>query len=87
MSEVHQYILVTKNNLTSDQRKLYDLVQAAGIVMHPTLFKSIMDLLNEKVPPHALLNVLKEQSGRILNRSNISNDNFLPEEFINGNMR
>lgn len=46
-----------------------------------------MDLLNEKVPPHALLNVLKEQSGRILNRSNISNDNFLPEEFINGNIR
>lgn len=49
MSEIHQYILVTKNNLTSDQRKLYDLVQAAGIVMHPTLFKWVEKSLGSSV--------------------------------------
>ncbi|KAK3861946.1 hypothetical protein Pcinc_019526 [Petrolisthes cinctipes] len=66
MSDVHKFTLVTKNNnLTSDQRQLFDLVRAAGFTLHPQIFKIIMDLLNLHVPPHALVTLLKEVSGKI----------------------
>lgn len=66
---------------------MFDLVRAAGIVMHPHLFKTIMDLLAQNIPPHALISLLKELSGKIPCEEDEINDNVLQEEKGNDNSR
>ncbi|KAG7174407.1 Mitotic-spindle organizing protein 2-like [Homarus americanus] len=86
MSEVHLYTLVTKNNLNSEQRQLFDLVRAAGIIIHPQLFKTVMDLLAQNIPPHALINLLRDLSSKIPCGEDVINQNTVQEGNMNDNL-
>lgn len=62
---MERFRLVTKSHLNPEQRQLFDLVLAAGITIHPEIFKVLMDLLALNVPPHAILSLLREVQDKI----------------------
>lgn len=43
MTNMERFRLVTKNQLNPEQRQLFDLVLAAGITIHPEIFKWVME--------------------------------------------
>ncbi|KAK3599070.1 hypothetical protein CHS0354_024396 [Potamilus streckersoni] len=51
--------LLSKNVLTADEMEQYELAQLAGVVMDPSVFKIIIDLLKMNVSPTAVLQMLK----------------------------
>ncbi|KAK8391504.1 hypothetical protein O3P69_017221 [Scylla paramamosain] len=65
MTNMERFRLATKNQLSPEQRQLFDLVLAAGITIHPKIFKVLMDLLALNVPPHAILSLLREVRDKI----------------------
>ncbi|CAL4257752.1 unnamed protein product, partial [Meganyctiphanes norvegica] len=80
MSETHLYTMVTRNNLTKEQISLFELVRSAGIVIHPKIFKTLMELLELNVPPHALLTLLRDVSNKVPSAADDINDNLMPDE-------
>lgn len=59
-----QYTLMSKNVLSLEEQELYELSQLAGVVLDPSVFKIIMDLLKMNVAPQAILQVLRSISGQ-----------------------
>ncbi|KAL3858136.1 hypothetical protein ACJMK2_012747 [Sinanodonta woodiana] len=51
--------LLSKNVLTADEMEQYELAQLAGVVLDPSVFKIIIDLLKMNVSPTAVLQMLK----------------------------
>ena len=43
MTNMERFHLVTKNQLNPEQRQLFDLVLAAGITIHPKIFKWVIN--------------------------------------------
>lgn len=59
-----QFTLMSKNVLSLEEQELYELSQLAGVVLDPSVFKIIMDLLKMNVAPQAILQVLRSISGQ-----------------------
>ncbi|XP_073532539.1 mitotic-spindle organizing protein 2B isoform X1 [Phyllobates terribilis] len=56
---VQKYVTKKKKVLTAEEAELFELVQAAGIVMDQEVFKIIVDLLKMNVAPLAVFQMLK----------------------------
>ncbi|XP_069610320.1 mitotic-spindle organizing protein 2B isoform X5 [Ranitomeya imitator] len=56
---VQKYVTKKKKVLTVEEAELFELVQAAGIVMDQEVFKIIVDLLKMNVAPLAVYQMLK----------------------------
>ncbi|XP_075691811.1 mitotic-spindle organizing protein 2B [Rhinoderma darwinii] len=56
---VQKYVTKKKKVLTAEEAELYELAQAAGIVMDQEVFKIIVDLLKMNVAPLAVFQMLK----------------------------
>ncbi|XP_077147840.1 mitotic-spindle organizing protein 2B isoform X3 [Ranitomeya variabilis] len=56
---VQKYVTKKKKVLTAEEAELFELVQAAGIVMDQEVFKIIVDLLKMNVAPLAVYQMLK----------------------------
>ncbi|XP_042193570.1 mitotic-spindle organizing protein 2 isoform X2 [Callorhinchus milii] len=56
---VQKYAAKKKKVLTAEEMELYELTQAAGIVMDQEVFKIIVDLLKMNVAPLAVFQMLK----------------------------
>ncbi|KAM3940037.1 mitotic-spindle organizing protein 2B-like isoform 2-T2 [Leptodactylus fuscus] len=56
---VQKYVTKKKKVLTTEEAELYDLAQAAGIIMDQEVFKIIVDLLKMNVAPLAVFQMLK----------------------------
>ncbi|XP_022340471.1 mitotic-spindle organizing protein 2-like [Crassostrea virginica] len=62
--EFLQYTLLSKNVLSLEEQELYEVSQLAGVILDPSVFKIIMDLLKMNVAPQAILQVLRSISGQ-----------------------
>ncbi|XP_078083027.1 mitotic-spindle organizing protein 2 isoform X4 [Mustelus asterias] len=56
---VQKYTIKKKKILSAEELELYELTQAAGIVMDQEVFKIIVDLLKMNVAPLAVFQMLK----------------------------
>ncbi|XP_056393252.1 mitotic-spindle organizing protein 2B [Hyla sarda] len=56
---VQKYVSKKKKVLTAEEAELYELAQAAGIIMDQEVFKIIVDLLKMNVAPLAVFQMLK----------------------------
>ncbi|XP_066459272.1 mitotic-spindle organizing protein 2B-like [Eleutherodactylus coqui] len=56
---VQKYVTKKKKVLTAEEAELYELAQAAGIIMDQEVFKIIVDLLKMNVAPLAVFQMLK----------------------------
>ncbi|XP_060072733.1 mitotic-spindle organizing protein 2B-like [Ylistrum balloti] len=58
------FTLLSKNVLSPEEQELYELADLAGVVVDPSVFKIVLDLLKMNVAPTAVLQMLKSMCGQ-----------------------
>ncbi|XP_068609373.1 mitotic-spindle organizing protein 2 isoform X2 [Brachionichthys hirsutus] len=58
-SNVQKYAMKKKKVLSAEEAELFELTQAAGVIVDPEVFKIIVDLLKMNVAPQAVFQTLK----------------------------
>ncbi|XP_069135205.1 mitotic-spindle organizing protein 2-like [Argopecten irradians] len=82
------FTMLSKNVLSAEEQELYEVADLAGVVVDPSVFKIVLDLLKMNVAPTAVLQMLKSMCGQRRKKAPpVGGDHPVPEQSSHSSSR